>query len=55
MGHNDIETTYKYYVHLVNRFVQDDLIYDLQKQQANERLSGFFEAAKLSKIALPSF
>jgi site-specific recombinase XerD len=48
MGHNDINTTYKHYVHLVNRFVRDDLIYDLQKHQTKEILSGFFESAKLS-------
>jgi site-specific recombinase XerD len=55
MGHNDIDTTYRHYVHLVNRFVQDDLIYDLQKQQTQELLAGFFEAAKLSQgVALNS-
>jgi site-specific recombinase XerD len=49
MGHNDIGTTYQYYVHLVNRFVQDDLIYDLQKQQGKAILSAFLEAANLSE------
>jgi site-specific recombinase XerD len=49
MGHNDIGTTYQYYVHLVSRFVQDDLIYDLLKQQGKAILSAFFEAAKLSE------
>lgn len=47
MGHNDIGTTYQYYVHLVNRFVQDDLIYDLQKQMGKAILSTFLDAAKL--------
>jgi site-specific recombinase XerD len=49
MGHNDIGTTYQYYVHLVNRFVQDDLIYDLQKQQGKAILSAFLGAANLSE------
>lgn len=55
MGHTDIDTTYRYYVHLVNRFVQDDLIYDLQKNETKEILSGFFEAAKLSQVDVQSF
>lgn len=48
MGHKDIGTTYRYYVHLVNRFVQDDLIYDLKEQQGKEILAAFLDAAKLS-------
>ena len=48
MGHKDIGTTYQYYVHLVNRFVQDDLIYDLQKQQGKAILTTFLDAANLS-------
>lgn len=48
LGHKDIDTTYRYYVHLVNRFVQDDLIYDLQKHQNKEILSAFFKVANLS-------
>lgn len=55
LGHADINTTYKYYVHLVNRFVQDDLIFDLQKHQNKEILSGFFEAANLSLSDMPSY
>ncbi len=31
MGHTNIGTTYKFYVHLVNTIMKDDLIYDLRK------------------------
>lgn len=33
MGHTDTSTTYKYYVHLVHRYIGDDLIMDLRKEE----------------------
>ncbi|AEY65754.1 site-specific integrase [Clostridium sp. BNL1100] len=33
MGHTDIDTTYKYYVHLVNRYFYNDLLEDLNKDE----------------------
>jgi site-specific recombinase XerD len=33
MGHNDIDTTYKYYVHLVNRYFHNDLLDDIYKDE----------------------
>jgi hypothetical protein len=43
LGHNDVETTYKYYVHLVNRFHHDDLLADLKKSHVNQGLNTLLE------------
>lgn len=43
LGHADIETTYRYYVHLVNRFHHDDLLSDLKRSHVNEGLSTLLE------------
>lgn len=40
MGHESVETTYEYYVHLVNRFVGGELIADI----ANSNIDGLSEA-----------
>jgi hypothetical protein len=39
LGHNDIKTTLQYYVHLVNRFVYDDLLQDLKRVNVDAGLS----------------
>lgn len=39
LGHTDIGTTYKYYVHLVNRFHSEDLLQDLKNSHVNQALS----------------
>jgi site-specific recombinase XerD len=44
LGHNDVETTYKYYVHLVNRFHNDDLLADLKKSHVNQGLNALLDA-----------
>jgi site-specific recombinase XerD len=43
LGHADIEITYKYYVHLVNRFHHDDLLADIKRSHVNEGLSTLLE------------
>lgn len=44
LGHEDVETTYKYYVHLVNRFHHDDLLADLKKSHVNQGLNALLDA-----------
>ena len=44
LGHNDVETTYKYYVHLVNRFHHDDLLADLKKSHVSQGLNALLDA-----------
>lgn len=44
LGHEDVETTYKYYVHLVNRFHNDDLLIDLKRSQVNQGLNALLES-----------
>lgn len=44
LGHEDIETTYKYYVHLVNRFHSDDLLRDLKNSHVNQALNSLLES-----------
>lgn len=39
LGHNDIKTTFTYYVHLVNRFMHDDLLQDLRMSHVDSGLS----------------
>jgi integrase len=39
LGHVDVTTTYKYYVHMVNRFVHDDLLTDLHRSQCDASLN----------------
>ena len=46
LGHNDIETTYKYYVHLVNRFYHDDLLADLKRSNVNLGLTALLDSMK---------
>lgn len=43
LGHEDISTTYKFYVHLVNRFTScgDDLIYEMSKKENMMILDAF--------------
>lgn len=36
MGHDKSETTYKYYVHLVNRYFNEDLLTELDKKENKE-------------------
>lgn len=36
MGHSDIDTTYKYYVHLLNRYFKEDLLIELDKKDNKE-------------------
>jgi site-specific recombinase XerD len=43
LGHEDVETTYKYYVHLVNRFHHDDLLADLKKSHVNQGLNALLD------------
>ncbi|WP_185831642.1 site-specific integrase [Pseudomonas aeruginosa] len=43
MGHNDVETTLKYYVHLVNRFVTDNLLSELHRSRVDHGLSAILE------------
>ncbi len=45
LGHNDIETTYKFYVHIVNRFALggDDLIYEISKKENMKILQYFVD------------
>jgi integrase len=40
MGHESVETTYRYYVHLVNRFVGGELLLDI----ANSHIEGLSAA-----------
>jgi integrase len=44
LGHNDVRTTLEYYVHLVNRFVHDDLLQDLKASQVDAGLSTILDA-----------
>lgn len=44
LGHSDIETTYKFYVHLVNRFHSDDLLRDLKNSHVNHGLNNLLDA-----------
>lgn len=44
LGHADVETTYKYYVHLVNRFHSDDLLRDLKNSHVNHALDDLLDA-----------
>ena len=39
LGHVDVRTTLEYYVHLVNRFVHDDLIADLRRSEVDAGLN----------------
>lgn len=39
MGHTDVDTTYKYYVHLVNRYFHNDLLHDLSNPDNKEILN----------------
>ncbi|OWW18044.1 integrase [Noviherbaspirillum denitrificans] len=43
LGHEDVGTTYKYYVHLVIRFHNDDLLRDLKNSHVNQALSALLE------------
>ena len=38
MGHSNVDTTYKYYVHLINRYFHNDLLEDLNKNKNKEIL-----------------
>jgi len=40
MGHDDIKTTYMYYVHLIHKFLHDDLIYDVGRDARINLLKG---------------
>lgn len=44
LGHEDVGTTYKYYVHLVNRFHHDDLLADLKKSHVNQGFNALLDA-----------
>jgi integrase len=44
LGHSDIGTTYKYYVHLVNRFHSEDLLQDLKNSHVNQALNALLES-----------
>lgn len=44
LGHESVETTYKYYVHLVNRFHSDDLLKDLKKSHVNVALNALLDS-----------
>lgn len=44
LGHNDIETTYRYYVHLVNQFHHDDLLADLKRSHVSQGLNVLLDA-----------
>jgi len=39
LGHNDVGTSYKYYVHLANRFFKEDLLADLHRSRVDAGLS----------------
>lgn len=39
MGHNDVKTSYEYYVHLANRFFKNDLLADLHASRVDAGLS----------------
>ncbi|MFV8781889.1 hypothetical protein ACNKU7_05650 [Microbulbifer sp. SA54] len=39
LGHNDIKTTLEYYVHLVNRYVHDNLLSDLHRSRVDSGLN----------------
>lgn len=39
LGHEDVETTYKYYVHLINKMFADDLLVELHRKRVDEGLS----------------
>lgn len=41
MGHEDIETTYKYYVHLINRYFHNGLLNDLEDPVNRELFKAF--------------
>lgn len=43
LGHTSVETTYKYYVHLVNRYHSDDLLKDLKNSHVNVALNALLE------------
>jgi integrase len=36
MGHEDIETTYKYYVHLINSFIKMDILQDIAQSNIDD-------------------
>lgn len=50
LGHNDVKTTLQYYVHLINRFVHDDLLQDLKRSQVDSGLSAILE--KHQRVAM---
>jgi len=43
LGHTSVETTYKYYVHLVNRYHNDDLLKDLKNSHVNVALNALLD------------
>ena len=45
LGHTDIRTTFTYYVHLVNRFMHDDLLQDLRMSHVDSALSVMLDKA----------
>lgn len=43
LGHNDIKTTLEYYVHLVNRYVHDNLLSDLHRSRVDSGLNAILD------------
>lgn len=44
LGHNDVRTSYEYYVHLANRFFKEDLLADLHRSRVDAGLSALLDA-----------
>lgn len=51
LGHKDVKTTLEYYVHLVNRFVHDDLLQDLKRSQVDVGLSVILNKHQYGEMA----
>ena len=43
LGHEDVKTTYMYYVHLVNRFFYDDLLQDTMRARVDDGITALLK------------
>lgn len=52
LGHTDVRTTLEYYVHLVNRYVHDNLLTDLHRSRVDAGLSAILDRHNYSEIVV---
>jgi len=52
LGHTNVRTTLEYYVHLVNRYVHDNLLTDLHRSRVDAGLSAILDRHNYSEIVV---